>query len=178
MKQRIGIILVYIFFIALSCSRDLPDGRVGYVELSRRASKMEKTIEPNSVNWNLTISSTIDLYAMMDSVGFANFFLYCPIDGDFKNYRKDSIFYLRDDCFACDNVKVVKKQQGLLYTIPVMFITTIDKNAVPFKLDELDMALNRIDSCLECRIVFTQLPGKTRMTNSFCIPKDVLIIKN
>ena len=56
-----------------------------------------------------------------------------------------------------------------------MFITTIDKNAIPFKVDELDMALNRIDSCLECRIVFTQLPGKTRMTNSFCIPKEVLL---
>ena len=120
------------------------------------------------------IKDHFSLYAMKDSVGFATFFLRCPIDGDFNNYTKDSIFFLRDNCFACDNVIVDNVKNNYIYTVPVSFQIHVSQNAIPYDISELESVLNQLDSCLECRIYFTQLPGKTRMTNKFCIPIEKL----
>jgi len=158
-------------FTSLSCSRELPDGKVSYIAFGHKTEKINgKEVE----QLRLTISSTIDLYAMEDSVGFANFFLRCPTDGDFKSYTKDSLFFLRDYCFSCDNVEVVEMNDYFLYTIPVRFRRTVDQNDIPFDTSELDSVLCQIDRCLECQIIFTQFLGKRRKTNIFCIPIDKL----
>lgn len=126
--------------------------------------------------YELQIVSSIDLYMPEEEIGFASFFLYCPLDGDLKNYSKDSIFYLRDDCFACENVESIESDYGkYLNKIPVRFIFKDNGNDISYNKNELKQALENIDDCLECKIIYTQLPGKARYTESFCIPiEDIL----
>ena len=113
-----------------------------------------------------------------DSLGFHNYFLYCPLDNDFKNYRKDNILYLKDNCFNCDNIKVSKLNGKLLYSIPVKFVKDKDSNPIEFDKEELLNFLKK-DSCLECKIIYPRLPGKTEFTNSFLIPsKEILNVIN
>lgn len=107
-----------------------------------------------------------------------NYFLYAPLDKDLKNYSKDSVVYLTDDCFHCDNIVVEKMDTFFIYQIPVRFVKDKDSNPIEFDKNEIIEYLNNNDY-LECKIIYTKMYGYTKFSNSFQIPskdlKNVLL---
>ncbi len=169
--KKIFYYLVLILFLS-SCLELPPNMNVDYISFKNLD---EKTNQGENL-YELKVISSINLYMPDEELGFANFFLYCPVDGDFKNYSKDSIFYLRDDCFACDNVEFIKNNDSeYMNKIPVIFVFTDNGNDTPYDTKKLKQSLESVNDCLECKIIYTQLPGKAKYTNSFCIPiEDIL----
>lgn len=147
-------------------------------EISLDYKSFEYTEEgnyPKNSWYELQMVSSINLYMPDEELGFANFFLYCPTDGDFKNYSKESIFYLRS-CFECEEAEYEKNDdEKYTHKVPVRFVFTDSGTDIRYDTEKLKQSLESINDCLECKIIYTQLPGKSKYTNSFCIPMEDIL---